>query len=103
VSEHLVCVEANSLVRRTLLAALVLAAGHVIDEEDDRALSPSFWRDFRTAGDVIVRRGNMGPLFAQVPGLLEISARALRRRCGLLAAATADIEWDGQMLNAMRP
>lgn len=59
---------------------------------------PQFWRDFASAGDVMVRAGDTGPLLAQVPGVLEIAMRALARRCGLLAAATADIEWDGQPL-----
>jgi len=58
--------------------------------------SPSFWNDFRAARDVIIRRSDWNPLPAQIPGLIEITGRALARRCGLLAAATADIEWDGQ-------
>ncbi len=59
----------------------------------------SFWKDFSTAHDVIVRPGDWKPLYAQIPGLLEIIGRALSRRTGLLAAATADIEWDGQAMN----
>lgn len=61
-------------------------------------LDGRFWRDFRDARDVITRPNDFLPLPAQVPALLEIVARAVRRRCGLLAAATADIEWDGQPL-----
>lgn len=57
-----------------------------------------FWRDLSLARDVIYRPGDTGPLWAQLPGVAEISWRALSRRCGLLAAATADIEWDGQSL-----
>lgn len=62
-------------------------------------LSRSFWRDFSAAGDVLLRPGDAAPLAAQFAGLLEISARALLRRRGLLSAATADIEWNGQPLN----
>lgn len=59
---------------------------------------PAFWQDFAGARDAVCRSGDFGPLAAQVPGLLEIVGRAITRRCGLLAAATADIEWDGQPL-----
>lgn len=61
-----------------------------------RAWHPGFWRDWSAARDVVVRPGDRGPLLAQVPGLIEILGRAARGRRGLLAAATADIEWDGQ-------
>lgn len=61
-------------------------------------LDGRFWRDLYQARDVIARPGDRGPLPAQIPCLLEIVGRALRRRCGLLAASTADIEWDGQSL-----
>ena len=82
--------------RMVALAMLLFAAPR-------RAFNARFWRDFHSAGDVISRSGDRGPLFAQVPALLEISARALHRRCGLLAAATADVEWDGQVLDTARP
>lgn len=58
----------------------------------------AFWQDYRCARDVIARPDDHGPLHAQIPGLFEIVGRALYRRCGLLAASTADIEWDGQPL-----
>jgi hypothetical protein len=60
----------------------------------------AFASDYRTAADVITRNGDRGPLFAQIPGFVEILLRAARRRCSLLAAATADIEWNGQPLEA---
>ena len=63
-------------------------------------LDGRFWRDWRAARDVVARPGDRGPLPAQIPGLLEIVGRALTRRCGLLAAATADSEWNGQPLDA---
>lgn len=59
-----------------------------------------FWQDLLIAKDVIVRKKDWGPLFGQIPALFEIITRAVRKRRGLLAAATADIEWDGQ---PMRP
>lgn len=80
--------------RQVALAMLLFAAyKHLFDAR--------FWRDYRAAPDVITRPGDFGPLPAQISGLLEITSRALRRRCGLLAAATADIEWDGQALEEL--
>lgn len=77
--------------RMVALAMLLFAAPRHL-------FRPEFWQDFAAARDVICRHGDTGPLVAQVPGLLEIAGRAVRRRSGLLAAATADIEWDGQDL-----
>ncbi len=62
-----------------------------------------FWRDLHRASDVVVAPDDLGPLLAQIPGLVEIIGRALRNRCGLLAAATRDIEWDGQSLDTPCP
>lgn len=61
--------------------------------------SRTFWSDYRAARDVILRDGDLGPLAAQLLGVGEIAMRALLRRRGLLAASTADIEWDGQPLD----
>ena len=77
--------------RQVALAMLLFAAHR-------HGLSRQFWRDYRLARDVITRDGDRGPLPAQIPGLLEIVGRALHRRCGLLAAATADSEWNGQSM-----
>jgi hypothetical protein len=82
--------------RMVALAMLLFAAPR-------HGLSPDFWRAFRNAPDVVVAANDLGPLLAQIPGLIEITCRALQRRCGLLAAATHDIEWDGQSLDASRP
>ncbi|HTA38843.1 MAG TPA: hypothetical protein VK760_07200, partial [Candidatus Acidoferrales bacterium] len=57
-------------------------------------------RAYAAADDVMTRDGDAGPLLAQIPGFLEIVLRAARRRCSLLAAATADIEWNGQPMEA---
>jgi hypothetical protein len=78
------------------LAMLVFAAPRA-------AWQGGFRRDFTNARDVISRNGDHGPLAAQFLGLAEICARALRRRCSLLAASTSDIEWDGQELPPLEP
>ncbi|MBD8572878.1 ATP-grasp domain-containing protein [Pseudomonas syringae] len=77
--------------RMIALAMLLLAA-------PPRALSRTFWRDYRLARDVIVQQGDVLPLAAQWLSLGEILCRAASRRCGILAASTADIEWNGQPL-----
>ncbi|TVT79382.1 ATP-grasp domain-containing protein [Pseudomonas sp. H3(2019)] len=78
--------------RMIALAMLLLAA-------PQRALSAPFWRDYVAARDAIVQKGDFWPLGAQVLSLAEIIARAASRRCGMLAASTADIEWNGQPLS----
>jgi hypothetical protein len=88
--------EPTSEPRMIALAMLLLAA-------PQRALSAPFWRDYAAARDVIVQKGDFWPLFAQVLSLGEIIARAASRRCGLLAASTADIEWNGQPLSERTP
>jgi hypothetical protein len=77
--------------RQVALAMLLFAAPkHLFDHQ--------FWRDYRRARDVVTRPGDRAPLPAQIPGLAEIIGRAIARRSGLLAAATADSEWNGQTL-----
>lgn len=61
-----------------------------------------FRRDFARARDVMVRRGDPGAVWGQIPALLEVAGRALARRTGLREATTADIEWDGQDLPGAR-
>ncbi len=79
----------NTTPRMVALAMLLFAMPrHIFD--------PMFWRDFYSARDVITRPKDQFPLLAQIPGLMEIVCRALMRRQGLLAAATTDIEWDGE-------
>lgn len=82
--------------RMIALAMLLFAAPR-------QALSPTFWRDYAAARDIIVQKGDWWPLIAQVRSLTEIVARAVSRRCGLLTASTADIEWNGQPLNERAP
>jgi hypothetical protein len=78
--------------RMIALAMLLLAA-------PQRALSASFWCDYAAARDVIVQKNDFWPLAAQVLSLAEIITRAVSRRSSLLAASTADIEWNGQALS----
>jgi hypothetical protein len=82
--------------RMIALAMLLLAA-------PQRGFSPQFWRDYADARDVITRKGDFWPLTAQVLSLAEIITRAVSRRCGLLSASTADIEWNGQPLSERTP
>ena len=58
-----------------------------------------FWQDYRRAQDIITHKGEYKPHFAQLLGLVEMTIRVLQKRCSLLAAVTADIEWDGQPMN----
>lgn len=62
----------------------------------------STWRDFAAARDVITQAHDRTPLLMQIPALMEISGRAFARRCSLLQAATADIEWDGGPMEGAR-
>ncbi|MHB8253586.1 MAG: ATP-grasp domain-containing protein [Acidiferrobacter sp.] len=79
--------------RQVALAMLLFAAHkHIFDGQ--------FWRDYWLARDIVARPGDRRPLPAQIPALLEIIGRAATRHCGLLAAATADSEWNGQPLDA---
>ena len=59
----------------------------------------NFWKDYKIAQDVISEVKDVKPMLAQIPGIMEISWRAINRRCNILEAATADIEWDGQPIN----
>jgi glutathione synthase/RimK-type ligase-like ATP-grasp enzyme len=58
----------------------------------------SFWQDFFSAEDIISHAGEHKPHYAQLLCLIEMCARSLTQRKGLLAAVTADIEWDGQAI-----
>lgn len=57
-----------------------------------------FWRDWCRAGDVIHAADDRAPTLLQLAGLGELAARAVRHGLPLLAASTADIEWNGQLL-----
>ncbi|MET0357257.1 MAG: hypothetical protein ABW044_10790, partial [Cellvibrio sp.] len=53
------------------------------------------------AQDIITHNGEYRPHYAQLLGLAEMTARIIKKRCGLLAAVTADIEWDGQPMDCV--
>ncbi|MFS8047680.1 hypothetical protein [Rhizobium sp. BR 314] len=63
----------------------------------DRALRRWFG-DFRSMGDIAAWPGDRSMLRAQLQALAEIVCVAALRRTGLKAAATADIEWNGEPL-----
>jgi hypothetical protein len=88
---HMPVLEPTAEPRMAALAMILLAA-------PQHALNAGFWRDYLRAYDVIAKRGDFWPLAAQVLTLGEIGIRAIYRRCGFLAASTADIEWNGQDL-----
>ncbi len=75
---------------RQLLA--VTMAGALSPGADRRALL----RDIPRAGDVIFAADDPAPALAQFPMTAMFAARALRRRIGLTAATTDDIEWNGR-------
>lgn len=62
-----------------------------------RLLSPSFWRDFKSARDVLAYPHDVKPAVGQLLAIMEFAWRALRSRQGLIAAATRDIEWSGEL------
>ena len=60
---------------------------------------PRRWlRDFHAFGDISRWPGDRNLLPAQLLALAEITVTALTQRTGLKAAATADIEWNGEPL-----
>ena len=62
----------------------------------------AFWQDYKSAQDIITHQGEYKPYYAQLLGLMEMTIRVLQKRCSLLAAVTADIEWDGQPMTINR-
>lgn len=56
----------------------------------------AWWRDFSTADDVIAARDDPLPMLGQLAFLAEMGGRAIGRRTGIIAAMTADIEWNGE-------
>ena len=58
-----------------------------------------FWKDLWRGKDVVWDVGDLCPSMMQWIGLVESCYRAVTRRCGLIAASTSDIEWDGDDLS----
>ncbi|XBS70008.1 hypothetical protein ABK905_01325 [Acerihabitans sp. KWT182] len=88
-SDASACVLEPTQEPRMIALAMLLLAG------PRRTLSIPFWRDYAAARDVIGHKGDVAPFAAQILSFAEIIARAASRRCGLLAASTSDIEWNG--------
>lgn len=65
------------------------------------------WRDwladYRRAGDVISIAGDRLPLAGALSDLASYAGLAAKQRCNLREAATRDIEWDGEALDAVAP
>jgi hypothetical protein len=74
------------------------AMGMLIFAAATQGWKKSFWQDYQRAQDIITHTGEYGPHYAQLLGLVEMTLRVVTKRRGLLAAVTADIEWDGQPL-----
>ncbi|WP_027483310.1 ATP-grasp domain-containing protein [Deinococcus pimensis] len=74
--------------RPLMVAAGMVLGGHLATREGRRA--------FRTARDVLSASGDPLPALAQPALLAALALRAARGRRGLLAATTADIEWNGE-------
>ena len=55
----------------------------------------SWWRDFAAGRDVVFARDDPLPCLGQLASLAELMVAGWRQRAGLLAAASADIEWNG--------
>lgn len=80
-----------------MIAAVMLAAGvwpplrHCSIQE--------WWRNYRTAADVIAVKGDRMPLWG---GLLDVGSYAriaVQQRCTMRQASTRDTEWDGEAID----
>ncbi len=52
-------------------------------------------RDFAAGDDVVMDRDDPLPMLGQLASLAEMGGCGLRQRTGMMAAMTADIEWNG--------
>lgn len=80
--------------RQITLATLPYTGGRVLR----RPLDWQRWRELAAAacgGDVILSARDPLPTLAQLPQLLRFAAISRRKRIGLLAATTDDLEWNG--------
>jgi len=92
------CVTPSTTEPRMIAAVMLCAGGAQASRTHHLG---RWWLDFRRARDVIVAPGDALPF---VGGLLDIASYArlaLRDRCSLRQAATCDIEWDGERLEAL--
>lgn len=61
--------------------------------------APPVLSDWRRARDVVGRAGDRVPALGQFVSLTENLANAAWRRCSPLKTSTADIEWNGELLD----
>jgi hypothetical protein len=92
------CVVPDGAGPRMIAAVMWFAGGvHALRSHGVRA-----WRqDVRRARDVIVVRGDARPLLGGLFDLASYTRLAWRDRCSLRQAATCDVEWDGEPLDAI--
>lgn len=92
------CVTPGTTEPRAISAVMLLAGGV-------QALHAGrvgrWWHDLRRSRDVIVTRGDPLLLFGGLLDLASCARLAWRDRCSLRQAATCDIEWDGERLEAL--
>ncbi|HSI83655.1 MAG TPA: hypothetical protein VK970_07710 [Candidatus Methylacidiphilales bacterium] len=84
-----------------LLFALppALASSGLLSGAGNLRVLQEFGAHWSAAHDVIYAQGDALPALGQMPGFGEFAWNAISRRQSLLAATTADIEWNGESLN----
>ena len=70
----------------------------LINPSSNRVRWQGFWKDFSSAEDVVFSWKDLKPSIAQYICLFEILWRAILRRQNPRAAATIDIEWNGDSI-----
>jgi hypothetical protein len=85
--------------RARMIASVMLTAGWV--QAMRRHAMRRWWRDWRMADDVISSRGDFLPLAGGLCDIASYARLAMQQHCSLRAAATRDIEWDGEELAAL--
>lgn len=83
--------------RPRMIGAVMWAAG--LRASLRRRPLADWWRDLRQSRDVICMVGDRMPMLGGVLDLASHAGIAMRERCSLRAAATRDIEWDGEALD----
>lgn len=82
-----------------MIAAVMWCAGgvHAWRTHDVK----TWWHDLRRARDVVVTPGDARPVLGGLFDLASYTRLAWRDRCSLRQAATCDVEWDGEPLDAL--
>lgn len=87
--------------RARMIAPIMLGWG-LHGAARDRQLG-RWLRDWRRADDVIAVPGDRRPMLGASVDLGSYARMAARQRCSLREAATRDIEWDGESVEALGP